>query len=348
MTNWLGRTAVAATAALLLAGAQGAEAQSAEEFYAGKTVTLLVGAAPGGMADSVARGFADVFQSHIPGNPTIVVQNLPGAGGLVAAAQLSASGADDGTEIGFLLGNVFTTPLVTGKNQFDPREVQWLGAIDSDDYPYAAYAFEGSPVQSAEEMLNTKMVVGSTSFTNYNRVFPAMLNEFAGTQFEIVSGYKGSGEVYIAMERGEVDGWFEGSQTVRSPIGTSGEYIKGGRMKPILLMATEKDERHPELPVAMDFITDPEQQAVANFIIKSSSMGRPLAVPASVPEDRVAALRQAIADTFADPKLKEEMMKSQIAVARLQDHDYIATALDDFYGSSEAVVAKVRSFMVSE
>lgn len=346
MLNKLGRTSVAAVAALLMGGTVTAQAQTPAEFYAKNTVTLMVAAAPGGMADSVARGFAEVFSKHIPGQPEIIVQNIPGAGGLVGASKLQHAGPKDGSTIGFLLGNVITTPLVTKKEaQFDPRTVNWIGAIDSDDYPYAAYAMTSSPVQSAAQMFETEMVVGSTSFTNYNRVFPALVNKFAGSKLDIVSGYKGSGEVYVAMERGEVDGWFEGSQTLRSPIGVSGEFIASGKMKPLMLMAAKRDERHPDLPVLMEFISDPADKEVAQFILSSSSVGRPIAVPAGVPEDRVAALRTAIADTFADPELAKTMARSNIATARLQTHERLNELLDGFYGTSDEVLGQVRSLM---
>lgn len=329
-------------AAALLLGS----AAQAQEFYDGKTVTLAVAAAPGGMADSVARGFAHVFAGHIPGTPEIVVQNMPGAGGLLGGSWIMNKAAKDGTEIAFLLGNVITTPLVTGKTQFDPREVTFLGALDSDDYPYALYAFDTSRVQSADDLTTAPMIVGSTSFTNYNRVFPAMLNEYAGLKLDIVSGYKGSGEVYLAMERGEVEGWVEGTQTLRNPIGPSGEYIAEGRMKPLLLLANAPDQRHPDLPVALDLIDDPEQKAVATFLFDSSAVGRPLVVPEEVPQERVALLRQAVQDALNDPELARYLKESAgIASTELQSAEEIEAMIDGFYATPDNVLDKVRGFM---
>lgn len=330
--------------ASLLAFAGTAQAETAEEFYSGKTVTITVAAATGGMADTVARAFAQVFAHHIPGNPAIIVQNMPGAGGLVGGAYLAAAAKNDGTELAFLLGNVITTPMVTGNTQFDPRNVEWIGAINSGDYPYATYAYESSPVQSADQLFDTEMVIGATSFTNYNRVFPAMMNEFAGTKFKIVAGYKGSGEVELAMERGEADGWFTGSQHIRELVGNAGEMIKAGHLKPILLMASKADPRHPDLPVAMDYITDPEHKQVAQFLLDSSSVGRPVAVPQGTPPELVEALRTAMAETFADPEFASFVQDSGLGEASLQSTEELQSLIDGFYATPEAVLEKVRTF----
>jgi len=327
-----------------------ASAETPGEFYKGKDVTVVVAAAAGGLADSVARVFVARMAEHMPGHPQMIVVNKPGAGGMVAASQLEKTEAKDGTTIGFLLGNDITTPLVTDKNaQFDPRKVQWLGAIDSGDYPYAFYVSKNSPVQSAEDLKTKKLVVGSTSFTNYNRVFPAMMNKYMGTNIDIVAGYKGSGEVYLALERGEVDGWFEGSHAILSPVNKLGQMIKDGEIKPIMLMGDEPDEDIPNLPVVMSGIDGDDNRDVADFILASSAIGRPLAVPAQVPADRVAALRKAFDDTFADADFGAYMMKTvNTPVARRQSAEYLGQKIDKFYKASDAVLEQVRSFMVEQ
>ena len=342
------RLFLALAAAGALTAQTAAQAQTPEDFYKGRAVTLVVAAAPGGMADSVARGFSTILQKHIPGNPDIVIQNMPGAGGIVGGAHIMNAAEADGSVIGFLLPSVVSSPLVTGNAQFDPRRVGWLGAVDSDDYPYALYAFGSSPVQAAVDLFDRTMVVGSTSFSNNNRIFPAMMKDYAGMNFEIVSGYKGSGEVYLAMERGEVDGWFEGSQTLRLPIGTLGQFIAEGRTRPILLMASARDARHPDLPIALDFIKDPDQRAVAKFIMDTSAVGRPIVAPEGVPEDRLAALRQAVTDTFADPALETYMSETVNAVARLQTSEEIEQIIAEFYATPETVLDTVRGFMVEK
>lgn len=336
--------------ASLLAYQAAAQAQSPEEFYKGKTVTLLLAAAAGGFADTVARAFVGPFQQHFPGNPQIVVVNQPGAGGMLGASRLQTSAEKDGTVIGFLLGNNLTTPLVTGKEeQFDPRKVQWIGAIESGDYPYAFYVFKSSPVQSVDELFKKSLVVGSTSFTNYNRVFPAMMNSYLGTKIDIVAGYKGSGEVYLALERGEVDGWIEGAHAIDNETNKAGQFIAEGRMKPLMLMGLERNPKWPNLPVIMEYIKKDDQKAVARFMLASSRAGRPIAVPAEVPADRVAAIRKAFNDTFADPEFVPYMQKRlQTQIVGEQTAEDIEQMVTEFYATPAPVLETVRSFMVKK
>ncbi|SLN22896.1 Tripartite tricarboxylate transporter family receptor [Aquimixticola soesokkakensis] len=332
----------------LLASTAVVQAQTAEEFYTGKTVTMVVAAAPGGFADTIARTFVTKFAQHFPGKPEFIVVNKPGAGGIVAAAQLQNTEAKDGTTIGFLLGNVLTTPLVTGQTaQFDPHNVQWIGSIRNGDYPYALYAKTDSDIQSAQDLFDKTLVVGSTSFTNYNRVFPALMNEYIGTQMDIVAGYQGSGEVYLALERDEVSGWMEGSHAILNKTNKAGQMIDEGTLKPIMLMAKETDERWPDLPILEDYITDENQRAVANFLMTSSASGRPIAVPAEVPAERVEAIRAAFDETFADPEFvpyMQEMLSTPVVLS-LSDDD-LNGMINDFYAASEETLEKVRGFMV--
>jgi tripartite-type tricarboxylate transporter receptor subunit TctC len=325
-----------------------AQAETPEEFYSGKVVTLVVAAEAGGFADTIARTLVPEFQKNFPGQPEFVVVNKPGAGGLVAASQLQNTEAKDGTTIGFLLGNSLTTPLVTGKeNQFDPRKVQWIGSIENGDYPYALYVTTNSDVKTADDLMTHELQLGATSFTNYNRVFPAMMDEFIGAKIDIVAGYKGSGEVYLALERGEAEGWMEGSHAIENPTNKAGQMIQAGELAPIMLMAKEKDARWPDLPILMDYLKDDTQKAVATFVMDSSAAGRPLAVPAEVPADLVEAMRAAFDATLDDPdtvaRIKDRL-KTPVAVKISADE--IDGMVSGFYAAPPEVVEKVRSFMV--
>ncbi len=332
----------------LLASTGLVRAETAEEFYTGKVVTLVVAAEAGGFADTIARTFVTELAKNFPGNPEFVVVNKPGAGGLVAAAQLQNTEAKDGTTIGFLLGNVLTTPLVTGKeDQFDPHKVQWIGSIENGDYPYALYVKTDAGIDSFDQLLSQKLVLGATSFTNYNRVFPALMNQDLGTQIDIVAGYKGSGEVYLALERGEVQAWMEGSHAIVNPTNKAGQMIADGTLKPLALMATETDPRWPDLPVLGDLLTDPAQKSVAEFLMSSSAAGRPIAVPAEVPADRVDAIRAAFAATLDNPDTvaaMQEILHTPVVVKI--DHVEIAGMIDGFYSAKPEVLETVRSFMV--
>jgi tripartite-type tricarboxylate transporter receptor subunit TctC len=332
----------------VFATALSAQAETPEEFYTGKVVTMVVAAEAGGFADTIARTFAPEFQKNFPGHPEFVIVNKPGAGGLVAASQLENTEEKDGTTIGFLLGNSLTTPLVTGKEkQFDPREVQWIGSIENGDYPYALYVATDSDIKTADDLLTHKLELGATSFTNYNRVFPAMMDEFMGAQIDVTAGYKGSGEVYLALERGEVKGWMEGSHAITNLTNKAGQMIQEGKLAPVMLMAKERDERWPDLPVLMEYIKDNQQKAVAAFVMDSSATGRPLAVPAEVPADRVEAIRAAFDATLDDPATVariKDMLKTPVAVKISADQ--VEGMIKGFYAATPEVVEQVRGFMV--
>lgn len=324
-----------------------AAAQTPEEFYQGKTVTMVVAAAAGGFADTIARAFVTEFQTHFPGKPDIVVVNKPGAGGLVAASQLVKVEKKDGTTIGFLLGNVLTTPLVTGKEaQFNPHDVQWIGSLENGDYPYTLYSTPESGVATAEDLQTKPLVLGATSYTNYNRVFPALMNDMMGTKIDIISGYKGSGEVYLALERGEVQGWMEGSHPMSGQTNKASQLLADDVIQPVILMKRKADEDYPDLPVIGDYISDPLKLRVAGFLIDSSATGRPIAVPAEVPADRVEAIRAAFEATLDDPEAVERM-KSVLRTPVVKiTAAQVETLVDDFYGASEEVLDLVRGYMV--
>src|SRR5262245_27822994 len=167
------------------------QAQNVETFYRGKTVTLIVSAAPGGGADLYARAFAKYFSRHLPGQPNVVITNLPGAGGLTAAVQLQSNEARDGTVVAVLQRNNLYLPLVsTQPIAFDPRAVNWIGSLNKETYALAAW--ENAPVKTIDDLFTQPLTIGSTSFNNENRTFPAIINEYLGGKMNIIPGYVGN------------------------------------------------------------------------------------------------------------------------------------------------------------
>lgn len=325
-----------------------ANAETPEEFYAGKTVTVVVSAAAGTASDTVGRMFVDLFAKHFPGNPDFVVVNKPGAGGLKAASELMVSEAKDGTVISLLQRNNFYIPLVLEKeNQFDPRRVRWVGSINGEEYPNNIFAMNTSPVQSADEVFTKKMVIASTSFTHENRSIPAMMNKYLGAQFDIVPGYKGRGEVYLAMERGEADGWMQGFNTLRTAAG-GGDWVKAGRAKPIIVIGTERHPDWPDVPALGEYVKNDEQRAVLDFFLAPLRAGRPFAVPGEVPEDRVAAIRQAFVDTFNDTAAVETLNKALQANTTLISGEELEALVASIYGAPEEVIEGARDILIEK
>ncbi|MCD7058616.1 Bug family tripartite tricarboxylate transporter substrate binding protein [Pelagibacterium xiamenense] len=332
-----------AVLAMTMGVAQAASAQTVEEFYSSTPVTIMVSAPAGTLSDVLARQFATYFAQHIPGEPDIVVMNVAGAGGMVAAGQLQSNQPTDGSVIGFLQRNNLYRSLVDGTNDtFDPREVQWIGSLNKEKY--AIVASGQSPVQSADDMFTTPMVIGATGFANENRTLAALMNDYLGTQFEIIHGYSGREEVYLAMERGEVDGWLP---TVTGLItGDQARQVAEGELTVLMQLGWENDPAFPDLPNFSDYVEDPEVEALIDFLILPFEAGRPLAVPAEVPQDRVAALREAFTATMEDPAFKTLMEEAGSPLEPISGEE-IAAVVDQLYATPEATLEDVRTLVTA-
>lgn len=325
-----------------------ANAQTPEEFYQNRTVTVVVSAAAGTASDTVGRMFVDHLAKHFPGSPNFVVVNKPGAGGLAAASELMVSEPKDGTVIALLQRNNFYIPLVMDREaQFDPRRVQWVGSINGEEYPNNILAIDSSPAQSAEDIFEERMVLGATGFTHENRSIPAMLNKYLGTQFSIIPGYEGRGEVYLAMERGEIDGWMQGFNTLRTSSG-GGDWVQAGRAQPIIVIGSERHPEWPDVPAITEFVESDEQRAVIDFFLAPLRAGRPFAVPAEVPEDRVEAIRTAFIDTFNDLEAMEALSIPLEANVTLISAEELEGLVASIYAAPEEVIEGAREILIEQ
>lgn len=319
-------------------------AETPQEFYAGKTVTLIVSAAPGGGADLYARAFVKYFSKHMPGNPNVVVENLPGAGGLTAAAQLQNSEPRDGTVIAVLQRNNLYLPLVSSqKVAFDPRTVNWVGSLNKETY--ALVAWENSEVKTIDDLFTKPMTIGSTSFNNENRTFPAIINQYLGSKIDIIPGYKGNDEIALAMERGEVQGR---ALTVTSLMGgNDASWLRDGKINVITQMGVEPNPAIANVPMIMDYVKDPAAKALFEFMFLPLQAGRPVAAPPEVPADRLAALRTSFEAAASDPDFKGELAKQNATVELLKGNE-IKTIVDKLYASSDDVLAAAKKLLNPE
>jgi tripartite-type tricarboxylate transporter receptor subunit TctC len=290
---------VAASAAAAAVAGPAFGQSSVESFYRGKTITMLVSADAGTPTDLVARQFARYFVKFIPGQPKAIVMNVVGAGGMVAAASLQSRQPTDGTAMAFLQRNNLYVPLLDPKQKnFDPRNVRWIGSLDKVNYCLVAMTRSG--IATADDLFKKKLTIGATGFSNENRTLPALLNEHLGAKLNIVPGYTGRGEVYLAMQRGEVDGWAPTLDGLKE--GEPAKLIADGKMKVVLHLGWKSPPEFANVPNLSSFVTKPEVKAVFDFFLAPFEAGRPIAVPKGVPADRVEALRAAFTRTMADPE----------------------------------------------
>ena len=318
--------AAAAGAALLLAGAS-ARAQAPADFYKGRNVNVLIGVGVGGFYDLNARVVARHIGRHIPGAPTLVPQNMTGAGGARMAAYLADVAAKDGSNIGMIPNN-FPAMQAIGSEaiRFDLAKFQWIGSPAP--LTGAMTVWRTSGVESIEDARRKDVVTGASGRGAESFSMPAMLNEFAGTRFRIVTGYPGGNEINLAMERGEVQARYNFWTSWKS---TRPEWVKNGDIRVIATMGPKPTDL-PGVP------------SVVDLIIAGAYLGTPLAFGGGVPADRVAAVRAAFDATMKDAEFLAEAEKLKIEVSPVPGAELeaiVARVLD----TPKALAARARPIL---
>ncbi len=303
------RRVAAAAIGFFAAAASPAIAQApAPAFYAGKTVTLLIGFGSGGGNDIWARMVARHMGRHLPGNPNILPQNLPGAGGLLVANQLYNVSPKDGTVIALINRGIPMEPLLGGAGtQFDPLRFNWIGSPDRDTA--ICVSRRDSGVTSMQDLFQKELVMGATGSGADSAVYPEFMHLLLGMKFKVVKGYKGSNEVRLAMERGEVQGICGSNDSVmNSEIGRS------GKLAALFQARLEPDPRLKDLPLGSASARTAEERQILELFFMRATLGRPFVAPPGLPADRIAMLRKAFTDTMADPAFVDEASKQSFSV----------------------------------
>ena len=302
------RTALAALTALALAlAASGsAAAQPADVFFKGKTINLYIGFAAGGTYDYYSRLFARFVGKHIPGHPTVVAQNMPGAGSFQAANFLYAVAPKDGTALGMItqvaaIEEALRSPGV----QYKSAEFNWIGRMSGTVEVH--FTWKTSKAKTIEDATRYEIPLAGTGPGSPSEGYPKLLNALAGTRFKVISGYPGSTQGMVAMERGEVDGAFTSWQTLNR---TKQDWLRNGDIN---LLVQYVPQRHPDLaavPTALEVVKTAEARDVMTFFVSGAQVGRSIVAPPGVPADRIKALRAAFDAMLADPELQAEIEKS--------------------------------------
>lgn len=307
------RPMAAALAGLIAAGATAAQAQTPAEFYKGKTVSILVGSAPGGGYATYAGVLSRHYAKHIPGNPTIVAKSMPGAGSLKATSIIYNKSPRDGTEMAAIFMGAVVEPLIGDQGKdFDATKLVYVGSLNIETS--ICIAWHTSGFEKFEDLYNKEMVVGASGWTSSIRQYPTVLKNLLGVKFRVIAGYEGSGEARLAMEKGETHG-ICGIQW--SSFATShADWIRDKKVKILLQMAPDN---HPELdklgvPNVWKFVKTPDQERALRVIFTQLKFGRPYVLPPGTPEDRVKALRDAFMATAKDAAFLAEAEKAKIGV----------------------------------
>lgn len=318
-----------------------ASAQTVEDFYKGKTVSVLVGFTTGNGADSYARLVARWYSKYLPGAPNVVVQNMPGSGSLTMTNNLYNVAAKDGTVFGIFNRNVPLEPLMGNTNaRFDPRKFTWLGSTNTE--PSLCVAWHGSPVRAIKDLQEREFAVAATGLNANSGLVPTVLNRVMGAKFKIIMGYPGSNEMSLAMERGEVEGRCGWSRS--SLMATKPQWVSEKKINLLLQAGLQKSPLMPDVPLAMDSVKDEADRQLLKLAVAWDEMAWPFAAPPDIPADRAKALREAFSAVLKDPELVVQAGREGL------DINYVPPAqieriLEDVYATPASVIATLQGIV---
>jgi len=310
----------------------------AQDFAPDKTMTLVVGYNAGSLYDANARFVARHLARHIPGNPTIIVRNMPGAGTLTAANQVANLAPKDGTTLALVARGMSIEPLLGGQAvRFDPLKLNWIGSTSNEVSVIAVRADTG--VKTIEDAQKREVIVAATAPGTDGVTYPSTLNNLLGTKFKMIIGYRSGAEMTIAVERKEVEG--RGSWSWASFRNDGMRMLKTGELNLLVQMTTAKSPDIPQVPMVMDYAKTDEQRQVLELLLAGQAMAWPVFAPAEVPKDRVATLRRAYLAMLSDPETLADAQRLGIDVAPVPG-EAIEAMLKRVYATPAAIVEKVR------
>jgi tripartite-type tricarboxylate transporter receptor subunit TctC len=292
------------------------------DFYAGKRMTHVIGHGTGGSYDSYSRLLDRHIGRHIPGNPTVISQNMPGAGGRKAAGWLYNVAPKDGTVIATFSQNIPIDQALSKKSlKYDVRKFNWIGnAFQSNNI---LMTWHRSGVKTIEDARKKEVTVGGTGMNSPDTFYPRVANSVLGTKFRIIPGYKSGSAIDLAMERGEVGG--RGSTSWLSTKIQRPDWIRDKKFSILFQMGTRKEPELPQIPLLSDLGKTKEQRQILEFVSSNVMLGRPVVTAPGVPASRVVALRKAFDDTMKDPVFladaeKHKMVVSPVSGTAIQAH----------------------------
>jgi tripartite-type tricarboxylate transporter receptor subunit TctC len=316
-------------------------AVSPEAFYTDKKMRLVVGSAPGGGYDFNARIIARHLGKHIPGKPKIIVQNMPGAGSIIAANYLYGIAKKDGSVIGTIQRGIPNGQLLGLKGvKYDASKFNWLGSISSD--VGVSVTWHTSPVKTIQDAMKREVTVGGAGPTSDNVVFPKVLNNTIGTKFNIVYGYRGSAEILLAMERGEVEGY--NGWTWASIPQLRPHWLKEKKINILLQVGLARHEDLPNVPLAVELASDEEERQVLKLISGVMGMARPFLAPPGIPQDRAKVLKAAFQATMKDPEFKAEAKKLNVII-RSVSGEQIHKIIDEAFAMPKSVIKRTKAII---
>lgn len=329
-----------ALVALVTLAVSASAAHSADPFFKGKTLTIVTSTGAGGTYDTIARAVARHIPKHLAGDPTTIVQNMPGGGHMRATNYLYNVAPKDGTVIATIHNGVPLHQVIDGRGvRFDVAKFNWLGSPGADNS--GVIVWRTSKVKSYEDALKKSAVVGATGSDSWLAMFPRVMNKVLGTKFKVVVGYKSSEEINVAMERGEVEARVFGLTSIYAH---HSDWVREKKIRFLAQVGSKRDPRLADVPLLTEVAKTEEQRQILKLISSPTSLGRPFIAPPALPAKRVATLRKAFDETFADKGFLAEMAKFRIEINYLSGAD-LEALVKATVNTPKAFVAKAKKLI---
>lgn len=333
------------TAAALMAAAIGAHlaapayAEDAADFFKDKQLQFVVGSAPGGGYDLYMRTLAQHMGKHIPGKPTLVLINMPGAGGVKAANFVYSAAPRDGT---VLIMPFFNNPLFQLIRpegiRFDAREMRWIGNMAELNSVIAVMS--ELPVKSIEDAKKQEVILAASAKGSETYFYPQLANSLLGTRFKFVMGYRGTADMSVAMERGEVHG--RGGSWQVWPVSRP-DWVRDGKIRILVQAGLRRDPDLPDVPLITELAAEADKP-VARFLSSAVVMARMVGTPPAVPSERIAALRQAFEATMKDKAFLADAKKRQMDL-RVMSGEEVEAAMDELFRTPPEIVERTKAIL---
>jgi tripartite-type tricarboxylate transporter receptor subunit TctC len=312
----------------------------AADFYQGKTVTLINSEAAGTNPDLIARTFAVYLPRHLPGQPKMIVQDMPGAGNLLATNHLYNVAPKDGTVIAALFNSMPLYQVTTGESvRFNASKFNWLGSTGASNL--IIFVMRSTGVQTVEDAKKKEVLIGATGAGSSGVIYPTVSNRLFGTKFKVLIGYGNSGAVNIALQRGEIDGrsWGYLSLAKESP-----DWIKQDKVAVLFQVGAKRDRNTPDAPLMTELAKTDEERQVLRLISSPSALGKPYAAPPGLLADRVAVLRTAFMATMQDKAFAAEMKRLNVEFNPISGVE-VQQIVNDTVQSPPALIQQAKALM---
>jgi tripartite-type tricarboxylate transporter receptor subunit TctC len=334
--------AVPIAIAVLLAFASGAGADPIADFYAGKTLRMLVGYGPGGGYDIYGRLVAEFLPKYLPGRPSIITENMPGAGSFAAAKHIANVAPKDGTILASLAQTFPLDSAVGGSGKTDAVDFHYVGRVTTNIDVGVARASSG--ITSIDDVRSKQYTVGASGRGSTTDIYAEALNAYGGTKFKIVLGYKGTSEILLAMERGEID--IDGAYGLPGMLATHPEWINKGGATLLFQAALKRSTLLPKVPSLGELSVSDDGKAILRAIASTAEIGRSIISGPGVPAERLLALRQAFAQMVKDPDFVAACDKRHLMLDPGSGEDMDAIVKDTF-ALPKPTLAKIGALLSS-